>query len=157
MSLTDVVTTLEQSALAAWVSRSPLVLGALSGLHLIGFTLVVGTALVSGLYMSGLAFVDRPARETAVTATRVMAVGLALSVVTGVTQASPRAGAALGNWIFTAKMTLLVAAVLAQLVVPRYAARADAGFTFQLRVWSLVTSALWLGVGVAGAAFILLE
>jgi hypothetical protein len=157
MSLTDVVTALEQSSLAAWVNSSPLILGALSGVHLIGFTLVVGTALVAGLHMMGVAFADRPSREVIGRASRVLAVGVAANVLTGLMQAAPRAGAALANWIFVSKMTLLVAAILAQLAVPRFAAHADAGAPFQLRVWSVVTTALWLAVGVTGAAFILLE
>lgn len=157
MSLDDLVTALEQSHLAAWVSSSPLILGALSGFHLIGFTLVVGTALVSGLHMMGVAFADRPSREVIATAVRVMVAGIALSVLTGIVQVSPRAGAALANWIFVAKMTLLAGAIAAQVVVPRFAARADAGTVFELRVWSVVTTILWLAVGVMGAAFILLE
>lgn len=157
MWLAEITAALEQSSLAAWVNRSPLILGALSGLHLIGFTLVVGTALVAGLHMIGVAFAGRPSREVIGTASRVMAVGVALNVLTGVVQATPRAGAVLANWIFVLKMTLLTAAILAQLVVPRFAAQADAGASFQLRVWSVVTTALWVAVGVMGAAFILLE
>lgn len=157
MLLADLATALEQSRLAAWVNSSPLILGALSGLHLVGFTLVVGTALVAGLHMAGVAFADRPSREVIATTSRVMAVGIIASLLTGAMQATPRAGAALTNWIFVSKMTLLAAAVLAQWVVPRFAARADAGATFQLRIWSVVTTALWLAVGVMGAAYILLE
>lgn len=157
MSLADVATALQVSRLAAWVNSSPLILGALSGFHLIGFTLVVGTALVSGLHMVGAAFADRPAREVTATAGRVIIVGLSLTAVTGLAQVSPRAGAAVANWIFVGKMTVLAAAILAQLAVPRFAARADAGSTFPFRTWGLVTTTLWLAVGVMGAAFILLE
>lgn len=157
MSLADLATALEHSSLAMWVRSSPLILGALSGLHLIGFTLVVGTALVAGLHMMGVAFADRPSRDVTATMARTTAVGVALSVLTGGLQVAPRAAAALANWIFVAKMMLLAAAILAQALVPRFAARADAGSVFQLRVWSVVTTVLWLGVGVMGAAFILLE
>lgn len=157
MSLAAATAALEQSSLAAWVNSSPLILGALSGVHVVGFTLVVGTALVAGLHMMGVAFADRPSREVLGTTSRVIAIGIMLNVLTGAMQVAPRAGAALANWIFVSKMTLLAAAILAQLVVPRFAARADAGATFQLRVWSVVTTVLWLGVGVMGAAFILLE
>lgn len=148
---------LEQSLVATWVNSSPIVLGVLSGLHLIGFTLVVGTALVGGLHMVGFAFGDRPAREVTRHARRVIAAGLATSVVTGSLLVSPRAGAALANWIFDLKLILLAAAVLAQIAVGRFAVRADAGVLLPLRVWGLVTAVLWLAVGVAGSAFILLE
>lgn len=157
MSLANVAAALEQSSLAAWVNSSPLILGTLSGLHLIGFTLVAGTAMVAGLHMAGVAFSDRPSREVIGTTSRVLVAGVVLNVLTGVIQAAPRAGAALANWIFVAKMTLLAAAILAQLVVPRFAAQADAGSTFQLRIWSVVITMLWLAVGAMGAAFILLE
>lgn len=157
MSFPDVAAALEQSHLATWVKSSPLILGALSGLHLVGFTVIVGTALVSGLHMMGVAFAARPSCEVLGTTSRVVAAGIALTVLTGGMQVAPRAGAALANWIFVAKMTLLAAAILAQLVVPRFAAHADAGATFRLRIWSVVTTVLWLAVGVMGAAFILLE
>lgn len=148
---------LEQSALAAWVNSSARVLGTISGLHLIGFTIAVGGAFVCGLHMVGAAFGDRPAREVTGTALRVMGVGLSLSLASGILLVTPRAQSAVENWIFVLKMTLLLAAVIALLLVPRLASHADAGSRLMLRVWGVVLPVLWLAVGVAGSAFILLE
>lgn len=155
--LTDIAQTLEQSSLAAWVNGSAVTLGLLSGTHLIGFTIIVGAALVSGLHMIGLAFADRPAREVTRTVGRGLRLGLFVSLTTGVMLVAPRAQSAFANWIFAVKMALLASAVLAHLAVGRFAARADSGALLPLRVWGAVTMALWLAVGVAGAAFILLE
>ncbi|MGE3508902.1 MAG: hypothetical protein AB7N65_08460 [Vicinamibacterales bacterium] len=157
MSPDALAVALEQSRLAAWVNSSKYVLGALSGAHLLGFTTVVGTALVAGLHMAGHAFAERPSAEVTRTTGRVLQLGLAVSVATGIALVSPRASGAIANWIFTLKMALLTAAVVAQLAVGRFARRADAGSPIALRAWAAVTAALWLAVGVAGCAFILLE
>lgn len=149
--------TLEHSSLAAWVNSSAIVLGLLSGVHLIGFTIVVGGAFVCGLHMMGAIFADRPSREVTGTGLRVMAIGLLCSLVTGAMLVTPRAQAALDNWIFVLKMTLLLAAILSLALVPRVATQADQGATTMMRTWGLVVAVLWLAVGVAGCAFILLE
>lgn len=154
---TGLAQTLERSSIAAWVSSSPLILGGLSGTHLIGFTVVVGAALVSGLHMIGAAFADRRSREILGTTSRVLACGLAASVITGMLLVSPRAQSAVDNWIFSTKMLLLTAATCAQLAVGRFARRADDGSLLPMRAWGVLTVALWLAVGVSGAAFILLE
>lgn len=155
--LTGLAQTLEQSPLAAWVNSSALILGTLSGIHLLGWAMVAGAALVSGLHMVGLAFADRPSREVTRTVGRGLVFGLLISVVTGALLVSPRAQAAFDNWIFVVKMAVLAAAVLAQLSVRRFATQADYGSIVPLRAWGVVTTVLWVAVGVSGAAFILLE
>ena len=107
---TGIAQSLEQSSLAAWVNSSATVLGLLSGLHLIGFALVVGAALVCGLHMVGLAFADRPSREVTRTVGRGVFCGLLLSATTGALLLSPRLQSAIDNWIFLLKMVFLAAA-----------------------------------------------
>ncbi len=155
--LTGLARTLEQSSLASWVNSSALVLGLLSGVHLIGFAMVVGAALVSALHMVGLAFADRPSREVTRVVGSGLWLGLLVSLTTGAMLVSPRAQSAFDNWIFAMKMIFLAAAALAQLAVGRFAAKADAGSLLPLRTWGVVTTTLWLAVGLSGAAFILLE
>ena len=118
---------------------------------------MVGGAFVCALHMVGAVFADRPSREITGTALRVMTAGLLVSLITGGLLFMPRAQAAVANWIFGLKMLLLVAAVLSMLIVPRFAQQADFGSVLKLRAWGFVIAALWLAVGAAGAAFILLE
>lgn len=148
---------LEHSGLAAWVNSSARVLGLLSGVHLIGFTIVVGGAFVCGLHMMGAIFADRPSREVTGTGLKVMLLGLLCSLVTGAMLVAPRAQSAVANSIFVLKMTLLGVAIVALLLMPRFATQADQGSPGMMRAWGFVLAALWLAVGVSGAAFILLE
>ena len=147
---------LQHSAVATTIGNSLLLLAGLSALHVVGFALVSGGALVSNLRLLGVLFPDRPIAEIVVPTRRGMATGLLISVVTGLLLFSTRATAASGNQFFQMKMTLLVAAVLMQFVLQRRLVdlRPEAA-TF--RGAGAVGLALWLGVGLAGCAFILLE
>src|SRR5262245_53685888 len=110
---------LQHSAVAMAIGNSLVLLAGLSSLHVVGFALVSGGALVSNLRLLGLMFRDRPVAEIVVPTRRGMAVGLLISVVTGLLLFSTRATAASGNQFFQIKMTLLVGAVLMQFVLQR--------------------------------------
>ena len=158
-----------ESTRVALAVRDTLVLNAgLSAVHLLGFTLVTGGALVANLNLLGVLFRGRPPIEVTRPASRGIALGLAISILTGVFLFAPRATAASVNWIFQLKMTLLVTAVLFHLLVHRRVAR-TAGhhhITGQsTRSWStpvqratgVVGLLLWTGLALSGCAFILLE
>jgi len=57
--------------------------GALSSVHVIGFTLVTGGALVANLNLLGVLFPGRPPIEVTRPASRGIAAGLAISALTG--------------------------------------------------------------------------
>ena len=147
---------LEGTGVAATVRESLLLTGALSAVHLVGFTLVTGGALVANLNLLGLLFRGRPAIEVTRPATRGIAVGLAISALTGLLLFGPRATAASANSIFQTKMALLVAAVAIHLTVHQRVAR-NAGADVTRRVTGAIGLLLWLGLALAGCAFILLE
>ncbi len=141
--------------------RDTLLLNAgLSAVHLIGFTLVTGGALVANLNLLGVLFPGRPPIEVTRPASRGIALGVAISVLTGVFLFSPRATVASGNWIFQLKMALLATAVLFHVFVHRQVARAQRGShgtDFAQRATAVVGLLLWTGLALAGCAFILLE
>lgn len=147
---------LQHSALASAISNSLWLTAGLSALHVVGFSLVSGGALVSNLRLLGVLFRERPIAEIAGPTRRGMAIGLLLSAITGALLFVPRARAASGNEFFQLKMTLLVGAVLMQFVVQRRLldVRPDAP---AFRIAGAIGLALWIGVGLAGCAFILLE
>lgn len=156
----EFIRTLDKSALAAVINSSSLTLGLLSGAHLIGYVLVVGSALVSNFRLLGWTLRDRPASEVLRSTVRLQAIALTVSVAAGTLLFIPRSGAALGNWIFQLKLALLGGAVVLQAIVQAVLARgaADApprrGAERTLGALSLL---LWLGVALAGCAFILIE
>lgn len=147
---------LEGTRLALTVRDSLMLTGALSAVHLIGFTLVTGGALVANLNLLGVLFRERPAIEVTRPATRGILVGLAISALTGALLFGPRATAASVNGIFQTKMALLVAALVFHLTVHQRVARREVGGA-QRRATAVVGLLLWIGLGLAGAAFILLE
>jgi len=148
--------TLQHSAVATAIANSLLLTASLSALHVAGFALVSGGALVSNLRLLGVLFPDRPVAEIVGPTRRGMAAGLLVSVVTGALLFSTRATAASQNEFFQVKMTLLVGALLMQFIVQRRLVdlRPDAATFKGAGALGLM---LWLGVGLAGCAFILLE
>ena len=159
---------LEGTAVAMTVRDTLLLNAGLSAAHLIGFTLVTGGALVANLNLLGVLFPGRPPMEVTRPASRGIALGLAISVLTGVFLFAPRATVASVNWIFQLKMTLLATAVLFHVFVHRRVARSP-GHSHVTgnseRSWSggaqrataVVGLLLWTGLALSGCAFILLE
>lgn len=147
----------QATGVAATVRDSLLLTGALSAVHLLGFTLVTGGALVSNLRLLGALFPHYPALDVSRPASRGIAVGLALSVTTGLLLFAPRAMAAGANGTFQLKMLLLLGAAIFHVTLHRAAARSPHASTRSLRLIGGVGLALWSGLALAGCAFILLE
>ena len=159
---------LEATRMATTVRDTLLLNAGLSAVHLIGFTLVTGGALVANLNLLGVLFPGRPPIEVTRPASRGIALGLAISVATGLFLFAPRATVASVNWIFQLKMTLLAPAVLFHVCVHRRVARSPGhnhmtGHSERSwsrgaqRVTAVVGLLLWTGLALSGCAFILLE
>lgn len=152
-----VLESLQASGVATAIGQSQFWLASLSALHLIGFTLVMGAAVVTNLYLAGLLFRDRSSHEIVRPAARLLLAGLGVSLVTGALMFLPRAASAAANPTFRMKMSLLAAAsVLALVVQPRVTAGATAPGA-SARILGGAGLVLWLGVALAACAFILLE
>ena len=148
---------IQATGLAATVRDSLLLTGALSAVHLLGFTLVTGGALVSNLRLLGALFPQHPIVEISRPASRGIAVGLIVSVTTGLLLFAPRAMAASANGTFQLKMLLLLGAATFHFTLHRRVARQVPGAPGFVRVAGGVGLALWLGLALAGCAYILLE
>ena len=147
---------LEGTRMAITVRDSLMLTGALSAFHLVGFTLTTGGALVANLNLLGLLFPDRPPLEVSRPATRGIALGLAISALTGVLLFAPRATVASVNGIFQIKMLLLLTAVLFHGLVHQRVAGSSAS-AFARRGAGAIGLLLWTGLALAGCAYILLE
>jgi hypothetical protein len=153
-----VLDALQASWLAHAIGESQMATASLSALHLVGFTIVMGSAFASNLRMMGALLPDVHAIEVVRPALRTLVVGLLVSAVTGALLFVPRASAAAANTTFRVKLSLLVIAALVHFVVMRVeAARDGAAGTLRQRATGAVGFALWAGVAVAGCVFILLE
>ena len=147
---------LEGTRVALTVRDSLMLTGALSAVHLVGFTLSTGGALVANLNLLGVLFPGRRAIDVTRPATRGIVLGVVVSVITGGLLFAPRASVASVNGIFQTKMLLLVAAVLFHASVHQRVARHD-GSALARRATAIVGLLLWTGLAVSGASFILLE
>ena len=144
---------IQATRIATTIGGSSSLTGFLSAIHLLGLTLLVGGALVSSLRMMGIVLADRPMSDVTPAPVRGMAVGLTISVASGLLLFASRVAAAGDNSLFQVKMLLLSAAIAFHFAVYRGASRR----TDDARLPGGVGLILWFGVAVAGCAFILLE
>src|SRR5215467_5300774 len=110
--MSSLFSAIEKSAVAMAIRDSTLLTGGLSGLHLIGLTLLVGSALVSSASLAGWVVTDQPIADVTRTARRASIVGLCISVATGLLLVSFRLSMSLGSRAFQIKMVTLAAAAL---------------------------------------------
>src|SRR5687767_10431068 len=104
----------QNTALASTVGGSPTITAVLSALHALGFTFIMG----------GVLFPARPVRELTLPGSTLIALGLAISLPTGLLLVGPRAVAAAHNSTFQLKMLLILAASAVQFGLLRRDARA---------------------------------
>ena len=148
---------LQTTAVAIAVGDSPLLTGSLSAVHLLGFTLATGGALMANLRLMGVLLPDRPVVDIVRPTSRGVAVGLTISIATGLLLFAPRAIAASDNRIFQIKMLLLASAAAFHFTVVRAASRRPLAGRGVLRAVGGAGFLLWTGLALAGCAFILLE
>jgi hypothetical protein len=137
----------QSSALASTVGNSPTLTAVLSALHALGFTFIMGGALFANLGRLRALFPSAPVREMTVPGSKLIALGLVISLPTGLLLVAPRAVAAAANSTFQLKMLLILVASAVQFGLLRRETRA-VGATALL---------LWLGLAAAACAFILFE
>ena len=155
--ISDVFHWLQSTTVAKTIANSLPLLGGLSAVHLLGFALLMGSVLVSSLRMTGLLFADRPVSDITGGTNRGVAVGLSLSVVTGLLLFSSRASSAAENSFFQIKMLLLLVAAVFHFGVSRVATRQAGASSRRLRAKGATALLLWIGVALAGCAFIFIE
>jgi hypothetical protein len=155
--LRSVFVQLEGTRLAKTTANSLPLLAGLSAVHLIGFTLLMGGAIVSNLSLAGVLFPGQPLDDIRRPAETGMIVGLLISVTTGFLLFSGRASEASQNTFFQFKMAALVAAVVCQFVLQRRILPATGEPGYTTRAIGVVGLMLWFTVAIAACAFLLLE
>jgi hypothetical protein len=155
--LTPLLTWLQNTTVAMTIANSLYLLAVLSALHLVGFTLLMGSSLVGNLRLVGVLLPTLPVASVLAPTRRAIVVGLGISVTTGVLLFSTRANNAAHNWIFELKMALLVTATAFHFVVQSRFGRTDDAAAAAQGVVGVVGLVLWISVALAGCAFIFLE
>ena len=147
---------IESSSLANTIRDSTILTGTLSGIHLIGLTLIVGSVLVSSAGLAGLIVNDQPVAELTRATRRASIVGLIISITSGLLLVSFRVNMSIASPVFKIKMLTLVVAVLFHFLVYMPAARGQRS-TVSTKLAGGVAFLLWFGVVLGGCAFILFE
>ena len=156
-ALSALLAWLETTAAAQWVSGSLPVTATLSSVHALAFTLVMGGAVVFDLRLLGAVLPQRPVVDLAAPSARIVAVGLIVSIATGVLLFSGKASAVAENGFFQTKMLLLVAAASFHFLACRSVLREGVATTGLQRLSGACGLTLWIGLAVAACAFILFE
>jgi len=152
-----VLEALQDSRLAHFIGESQMITAALSSLHLVGFTLVMGSALMFNLRMLGAILREVRAASVVRAASHVLLTGLGVSITTGALLFIPRAAGASANSIFRLKLTLLACALLLHFAVQRRVAFSSREGSLAQRLSGAAGVGVWTALALAGCAFILLE
>src|SRR5438128_8484908 len=83
----------QTTRIATTIGQSTLLTGLLSGIHLLGLTLLVGSAVVSSLRMLDVILTDQSICDVVRAPGRGMILGLTISVVSGLLLFAPKASA----------------------------------------------------------------
>jgi small-conductance mechanosensitive channel len=151
MTTLEVLTALQNSAVAHAVSKSNHMVGAgLQIVHVLGFILLLASLVLVSLRLLGLAFADQPISKIGRDATRLIWLGLALAVISGTLMfvSSPRMY--YYNPAFELKMLLLIVAVLVQVLLLRRVTAIDSPTPALARTSVALSLVFWFGVGLAG-------
>jgi hypothetical protein len=148
---------LKSTTVAQAIAESVMATALLSAMHLVGFTLLMGSVLISALRQIGAVLTERPASDCTVPADRAALIGLLLSMATGLLLFSARAPDAAANSTFQLKMLLLASAAIFHVACFRRVPRRADPPRLILRLNGAAGLALWVGVALAGCAYILLE
>ena len=154
--MSSILSWIEATSLAKTVAESATLTAWLSAVHVVGFALVTGAALVANLRGLGALFARSQASDVIAAAHRAILIGLAISVATGAPLFAARAADASANGSFQLKMLLLLGAATFQFAfVGRRAVERRSALAS--RIVSGVALALWLGLVLAAFTFLLLE
>ena len=148
---------LEASGFARAVGESPSLTAGLSALHVLGFTLVMSAGMAWSLRASGLLLAAAPVASIARPASRLLVVGLAVSLLTGFALFAPRATSTAVNGVFQLKLVLLLLAAITQLLFNAKALGPSGLSVGRLRAGGVSGLVLWLSLAVTACWFILFE
>lgn len=148
---------LADSGLADAINQSSYMMGALSSVHMVGLTLIVGSSIVVGLRSFGLLLPEQPLSDVMRPAGRAVLLGFSISLLTGFLMFTPRAVSVSGNPVFQTKMLLVTGAVVFQLTLFRFVLRGGGSHALWRCLSGALGIVLWFAVAVYGVLFTVFE
>lgn len=148
---------IESTGVARAVGESLSITAWLSAIHAIGFTLVMSAGLMWNLHASGVLLPDTSHESIARPAVRLLALGLTVSLISGLALFAPRASYTAPSDVFRLKMALILVAAIYQFGVSASARRQPAISATSLRASGILGSMLWLALAITACWFIVFE
>jgi hypothetical protein len=153
MSTADLLTAIQKTPLSrALAGADHLVMAALQVVHVVGFILLLASLVLISLRVLGWALKSTPVAEVARDTTRLLWLGLALAVLTGLLMFIGAPKHYFYNPAFTTKMVLLAIAVIIQAVVFSRIAASESPNPALARVGVALALVFWFSVSLAGRA-----
>jgi len=153
MSVADLLTAIQKTPLSRTLAGADhLVMAGLQVVHVVGFILLLASAVLISLRVLGWVLKQTPVAEVARDTLRLLWLGLTLAVLSGVLMFIGAPRHYFYNPAFTTKMVLLLAAVIVQAVVFTRIATSETPRPLLARVGVAVTLIFWFSVSLAGRA-----
>lgn len=156
MDFTELLNSLQYSALAEWVNTSGATYPIVESLHVIAVAMVFGTILIVDLRLLGVASSNRPFTRVAHDLLHLTWIGFALAVTTGALLFLPNATSIAINVAFQIKMALLLLAGINMFVFEFVTARNVTSWDTTMpppnsaRLAGLLSILLWAAIVIAG-------
>ncbi len=153
MSIDTVLGAIQNTGVSHWVAKADhLFTAGLQVVHVIGFTLLLASLLLISLRLLDLIFKQQTVPQIARETLRLLWLGLALAVFTGVVMfiGAPKHYAY--NPAFVTKMVLLLVAVIVQAALFGRVASSETPPPWLVRLGVALAVFFWFGVSLAGRA-----
>jgi hypothetical protein len=153
MSSAAALNWIQSTALSHWISKSNhLLIAGFQVIHVMGFILLLASLVLISLRLLGLILKQQTVPQVAREATRLIWIGLAMAVGTGILMfiGSPRHY--FYNPAFDVKMLLLLAAVIVQALLFGRVAASEAQKPWLARTAVGLSLVFWFAVSMAGRA-----
>ena len=149
----DFFNAIQQTPIGSALGKSDHLWGAFAQvIHVLGFITLLSAVLLTNLRLLGVGLVDRSARQLADESTKLIWIGLAGAVLSGIFMFFSAVELYYFNPAFNYKIWLLTAAVILQVLWFRKILSTETPNPVVAKIGAIVSIALWFGVGLAGRA-----
>jgi hypothetical protein len=151
MSTAEVLTSIQNSAVAHAISKSNHLVGAsLQVVHVLGFVTLLAALLLVSLRLLGLTLKGQSLHDVTQDATRLLYLGLALTVASGVLMFVATPKLYFYKPVFQLKLLLFLTAVVIQFTVLRRLTAHESANPLIARATVAASLLVWFGIGFAG-------
>lgn len=153
MTTDQILAAIAHTPLARAIAKSDhLVTAAVQSVHVVGFVLLLASLTLIDLRLLGLVLTQRPVSEISRDASRLMWLGVILTVSSGGLLFLTGPSHYYYNPAFDLKMILLLAALLVNVTALQRVMKHDAPPPLQAKIAAILSLILWFGVSWAGRA-----